>query len=271
MLSLNKKNEVGLDQDEFVKAEDIKEYIAQANKKEFELAFKVNRYMHDLLGDDESRKSEQLQCFFMSLYKKIHRNFQSVLILSARGLKEPAFVLIRSLLDKLFIMKAVSGDNSKIKFWKDSQNAERIKLANAIIKGDKGFENADKREAEKYINRTPKTKSTSQKKWAEWAGMLSDYNIVYRLFSGNVHFSASSFKEDFLFHDQRQIIMNVAPDTEGIDKLLLTGIGYALQTCFVIIEHFSCESHTPEKLHKLQEEYDMLSIALIKNEELSGE
>ena len=45
MLLLNKKNEVGLDQDEFVKAEDMKEYIAQANEKEFELAFKVNRYM----------------------------------------------------------------------------------------------------------------------------------------------------------------------------------------------------------------------------------
>ena len=61
--------------------------------------------------------------------------------------------------------------------------------------------------------------------------------------------------------------MSVAPDTEGIDKLLLTGIRYALQTCSVIIKDFPCESHITEKLHELQGEYNMISIiALIKNE-----
>ena len=104
-----------------------------------------------------------------------------------------------------------------------------------------------------------KGKPISQYKWAKLAGMEEHYNVVYRLFSGNIHPSEPSYEDDLCIEDDKISAFLVGPRTENMNRLLVTIFEYALMTLEIIVNYFQISNTAYETLKS--------DFAMLKNKE----
>lgn len=246
MLILNEKNEIGIDNTGFVEASDYNTAIAKCYRMEFELLDQINQYMYDLYDALEPKRDDLLGCFFIGTYNKIHKNIQAAMVLATRGLNEQIKILIRSNLDKLMVMQAISNNHNNYNLLVEHHKNETYRLINAIKRGEPGLEH--------LANQIPKDKEfekgkkTSQIEWAKMAGMEDDYNVVYRLFSRNIHHALSSLEDEFVFEDGLPSIMDIGPQYEDSRQLLATLATDALRCAHIIEDYFGINSKTYNEL-----------------------
>ena len=240
MIIMNEKGEIGIDCDGFINKHDLDDYIPKAYSKEFSYLCDVNRCMYAIYDVMKPHSEDVIERFFAGTYGKIHKNTQAAIILAARGLTDQTKIMIRSTLDKLMIMQAVSNDNYNYNKWLEAQENLIAQKVNGMRRGDKGLENLKNSIPED--KEFSKGKYVSQKAWAQMADMESDYNTVYGLFSGNVHCSIGAFEDDFDFENGKPVVMNIMPLTDSIGVLLLTAAAYALSAISIVIKHFELDN-----------------------------
>lgn len=249
-------NRVGIDENGFLCNEILNNPIVKIYPEHFKLAYDLNSFMYNLFEALDAHNDDKIACFNIGTYNKIHKLFQSSVILSSIGLDESAKVCIRSILDKLFVLQAIFNDNEHYNKWIDCQRKEANKLVNAINREEKGLEHLKGIAPSHPLY--PKTKGTSHYEWAVLAGMEKDYNLTYRLFSGNIHSSFSALEDDFVVEGEQYVALDIGPQIGQIKHILITTIGYALQTVRIILDYFGLEKCDYNSLvstfEKLQDE-----------------
>lgn len=239
MIIINEKNEIGIDDEGFMEELDFNTYIAKAYSSEFDFVRQVNEYMYCLYGMIAPQNTDVIGCFLAGTYNKIHKTIQAAVILASRGLNEQVKILIRSILDKLMIMQAVCNDNHDYNRWMEHQQHEKNRLIRDIKNDEPGLGHL--KESIPADKSLPKGKYTSQKKWAELADMKEEYNVVYRLFSGNVHYSLNSLEEDIYLENGLPHIMDIGPKYDETRQLIITLATDALRAAKIVIDFFDVD------------------------------
>lgn len=262
MIMLNEKGEIAIDGEGFMESCDFNTYIAKEYACEFSFLRQINEYMYKIYDLILLQNTDEIGCFFAVTYNKIHKNMQMIIIAASRGLNEQVRILLRSMLDKLMIMQAVCNDNDNYDKWIKHQQYEMYRLVKDIKKGEPGLEALK----ERYSNNDflPKGKYISQKEWAKLAGMEEEYNVVYRLFSGNVHYSVSSLEAELLVRNGLPHIMDIGPQYSDTKKLLITLATDALRALWIIITYFKIDDTEYKKIAVILEKMqsDILSDSI---------
>lgn len=252
MIISNEKDEICVDYEGFLEEIDFQMPIVKVYKEAFDLINQINRYMYSIYYMAEPIKSDRIGCFLFTTYNKIHKNIQSAIIVATRGLSEQVKIFARSILDKLMIMQAVSNDNDNFDKWVEQQKFEVYRLVDAIKKGEPGLEQLKNSiPADKVY---PKGKRVTQREWAKMAEMEVEYNVVYRLFSGNVHYSASSFEADLIFEDGLPSALDIGPKFDDISELLATIATDALRAVNIIVDYFNIDDAKYKELNESLED-----------------
>lgn len=255
MLVIDGNKGLGIDESGFMDESDFNTPISIMHNDLFQLFYETNLFMYKIYDSLSPNANDLLELFFVGVYIKIHKSIQSAAILLSRGLEEETKIMLRSVLDKLFIMRAIYNNKDNYDRLLSHQNYERRHLNNDIKNKLPGLENLNYN-----IKDLPKGKRTSMKQWAKLANMEAQYNVVYRLFSTNIHCSLSSLESDLSIKDGFPYMIDICPHFKETTMLLLTIINDAFNALDIIVNYFDLD----------KSEYNSLedSIRAYENNEL---
>ena len=255
MLVVDENNQLSIDESGFMNESDFNTPISILHNDIFQLFRETNLFMYKIYDLLSHNANDLIGLFFVGVYVKIHKKIQSATVLLSRGLEEETKIMLRSILDKLFIMRAIYNDKDNFDKLLSHHNFERRSLNNAIKNKLPGLEKLP------YNINLPKGNRTSMKQWANLANMEDQYNVVYRLFSTNIHCSLSSLESDLSIKDGSPYIINICPHFEETTELLLTILDDAFNAIDVIVNYFGID----------KSEYNSLKdrITVYQNNELN--
>lgn len=157
---------------------------------------------------------------------------QTSILLVERGLVAEARIILRTHLEVLFKLRAISNDREIAKAYVYEDEIFRKKFLNKFkllsddVKQAQGSPQLD--DLLKAIKENIDTKEIVERQtqwYAQKAGLSDYYNTAYSLFSGSVHANVRELQELIKVDEQGKIQeILYGPDTAtALDKLLLTG------------------------------------------------
>lgn len=242
-----------VDDDGFCEESDYSTHISNLFSLEFNFARQVNKECYELFKQLQLHSGDPIGRFMASSFNKIHKTFQSIIILSSRGLEEESKIMMRTMLDKLFISKAILNDKNNYEKWVLSQDNKRRILINLIKEKAKGLEDI---KWEDYETEIDKGKNTSVREWAQLADMEADYNRYYRLFSGDVHISAALVDSDYGI-DSDGKHMDIGPRYEDTGAIIITACKFMIEEMYIFAKKFDIRK---DKIDDLVVQFDEISI-----------
>jgi len=173
--------------------EKISEQCYKENVEYFSLCEKLNRYCVQLMPNLKFQNVNRQAALTVALFIRQVALYEGVIILSRKGMIREAKVLLRTLIENMFILVAVtkSGDNAELYY-----NLNYFTKQDALKKQEK-FDTetfyqkgADKvmQELDKKI-KLLKLKPVGIFKWATKAGLTDYYYTAYPVLSWTVHSS----------------------------------------------------------------------------------
>lgn len=251
MIILSEAGEIRIDTSGYFFPSDEQSPIWRNFKDAFTFAQNVNTYMYELFDYIKPKDIDEIACFMAETYNKIHKDYQTGVLLASRGLQDQVKVMIRVLLDKLMIMQAIHNNKENYTLWLKHQSKNRNSLINEIKEKRPGLEHLYNKAIELELD--PDAKKMRPQDWARLADMESDYNVAYRLFSGSVHYSLDSYEEDVISVDGIPKGILIGPQAKEIEMLLITLATDALQATNIMRE---CYDISDERYHELDKELE---------------
>jgi hypothetical protein len=249
---------------------EIKEWIDKHrsdNEEWFNLCLDLNRYCHYIL-DKISFKSKNEQKFIAaSLYMRILSFYQSSIILSERGLFNESMIILRSMVEAMFILCAVVKNEEIVEEYKsESSKRKRITQEN-IMKNSAGiFEEilTSKEIKGKLLNSLKKlkifrkssdnknkTKSNYDfmKHCAKEAG-LKEFYPYYMVYNPIVHSGYFELNQYLQTNSNGITEARWGPSVKGINCLLFTAFVLMLNTLRSTHKLFSLSEEKIDELEK---------------------
>lgn len=240
---LNKENnQIGLDENGFFENEELTWNYNAFNTDNLIDDIELNQYLYSLYEKMDVRTKDMIGLFIAESFAKIHRDFQSIVILSVRGLQSQSKAILRTMLEKLLILVSVEKDPNNYNDWLRTQNYNRNKLIRAIKRGEIDGHDID---TAKLVE-DPDAKNITTDTWAKRAGMEWDYRVIYKLFNSYVHFSERSVSSDIEFENGEPVAIIICPDYSETDKILVLSKRYILIAATVLKNYFNL--HDDERL-----------------------
>lgn len=134
MLVVDENNQLDIDESGFMDEPDFNTPISLMYNSIFQLFRETNLFMYKIYDSLSPNANDLIGLFFVGIYVKIHKQIQSAAVLLSRGLEEETKIMLRSILDKLFIMRAIYNDKDNFDRLLSHHNFERWSLNNAIKK-----------------------------------------------------------------------------------------------------------------------------------------
>lgn len=174
-----------------------------AHPEWFDLVDRLNRLCQDALSQLDVKNKDVQAVGQSALFIHVLQTFQAVINCVSIGMQPQAIMLLRSVLEGTFKLKAITVDPKKcIPQYGKEQLLNQIGLAEAVNKsylehGDRHFSEDEIKKVRKGLRELRKNKV---KKWtvSEWAdiGDLGDlYLLEYQLFCLPVHATAGHIEE----------------------------------------------------------------------------
>lgn len=192
--------------------------------------------MHKVYDSVLIYPSNRVGIVIIEFYSKIHKNIQTVLMLLEKGFQDEARVLLRVALEKIFIMRAMTIDQSKIELWLNEQNRNKDRLIKNIQNSKPGLGHL-KDELETSQIEVLKDK-TSFLDWAKYANMEEEYNVDYTIFSGDVHLSSKVVRDDLVIENNEIEGIIIGPNLENSKELMHIAKRYALISLKAVSDFF---------------------------------
>jgi len=177
----------------------IKEEAIQKFSSLFQHAYALNKIAHRLKYLFKANNANAQQTLSVAVFIKILNDFQSIVLLAEKGLRLQIEVLLRSMLEGVFIVKLLCEDKAFYREYISQDALHRKKLINvACSNPHKIFESTRNLATEEFIKEIEdEIKEFSIQelkivKLADRAGLLELYDSVYRITSGPTHASARS-------------------------------------------------------------------------------
>jgi len=198
-----------------------------------------NMFFQETAFKIKGRKNELAHWCLLALYIRSLSTYQSIIILSKKGITTEANVLLRSLVEIQYIIVALSKYPALAKEYLGQEAIEMKKIlknsrkwSDKISKDTLLHEVEDKlQEVEKEIDLN-KLKKYTIKDFAQSADLLLDYEIYYAILCLTGHSNIYDVKKHFVFDDNGIISsFNWGPDKNNINTVL----GIATETMFRLL------------------------------------
>ncbi|MEA4987702.1 MAG: DUF5677 domain-containing protein [Anaerovorax sp.] len=244
------------------------EKIVNKNKVQFDFANKLNNYIYSVyeLITVLFKPKGVITDYIVANYVLMHKSYQSSIILLKMGLENDAKIILRTLQEKLIYIKCVEKDEVYFKIRVLEALNDRRNLINRIKEGtiDPGNLNVDDIEikvnsdindileeinqslGENYTQRTIKSKFQI-KKFAEVAGMSQEYNLMYKVLSGNIHPDMNAIQAEFLTDKGFEYDLN--PIYTDVHEYIQSLVDLLIRATEIVLNHFEIDTFNLKKLY----------------------
>lgn len=221
-----KKGVVEIDEYGYLEEYELENVLLQSLSSFFSDAIQLNQNILDMFNEIEAQRGDGIATFFLGTLERMYKDYQSVLILICRGLQSQARSIMRNMLEKLFILKAVSTDQDNLNTWLKTQNRERNHTIKTIKNGYTHFTKDEINEMD--LEESKETERVNYKEWAERAGMTFDYAVIYHLFCSDTHHTMSAMNRDAFEEDDKFAGFTIAPNYDDLDYIITLAMHYML-------------------------------------------
>ncbi len=204
----------------------------------------VESLSHNLILTEAIPGSVEAGDYLAAMAARMITTYQGCITLAEYGLEHEAKALIRTLLEGMFRMCAVSldrsrlqavvldADISRLETWKHIEQARAIH--------PEMFKDAPPPPDLVDLQvRTRKKRKTPVSQWAIWAELPAYYHVVYSLFCDSTHTGAKGLESQLVADGDGLIVaMQYGPSIEDVPKLLLTSAEIQLRGLRAFTEAF---------------------------------
>jgi|GEM_PF-5649176 len=200
------------------------------------IAQELNKYSQAKQYELAPKNSDATELLATMLVARTLSTYQSVLLLAEKGMKHQVQIVLRSMYEPVFQIRALANDPRFIEAMTDDDFIRRKRGIQSLIdyfnrngiQGDEFDRARDKRiELRKELKkRKPKCKEgLSIRTLAKTAGMMDCYDVAYSFHSSTVHCSLLSLEEDFIL-DENGIVtaLRNEPSSDGIQSVLSSAV-----------------------------------------------
>jgi len=216
-------------------SEEIKKYQDQIVSKFqslFALGKEVNQFAHKVKYELRVHNEDVQQMIAACALIKLHNNFQTIYILCTYGLVNDAKIILRSMLEILFILKLSCEDYKFVEKYVMADQIYRQKLLNVAKSNPDGvFDETRQYATEEVLNKIKQDIEANDiqelkiEQLAQRAGMKSHYDTAYRMLCNPTHSGARSLEGYLMFDEDKKISgLNFGPTDEDIDLVMITAI-----------------------------------------------
>jgi hypothetical protein len=243
-----------------VQAENFSKGIIESHKDWFDFCFELNAYAQKAKFELEIHNEDGKEVISSCLFIKILNGFQASLILGRFGLTLEAEVVLRSMLETLFLLKACIEDEDFMQEYIKSDDARRLKIMNVAHKYPDWIFKATRKYATEKRRRELREKVKSEgiielKTWemAKKAKLESLYDSVYRLLSDVVHSGPKSLGSYTEVDETGKIkVIGVLPKDKDLDFVFVTAGEIMLLTLNSIFPLFSLDKKQEMEIFQLR-------------------
>lgn len=250
---------------------EIKEWIDKHrsdNEEWFNVCLDLNKYCHYILDKISSESKNEQKFIVASLYVRILSFYQSSIILSERGLFNESMIILRSILEAMFILCAVVKNEEVIKEYKEESSRKKCITQENILKNSDGIfeeiltsdEHKDKlfnslkklKRFRKSFDNNNKTKSTydSFMKYCAKEADLIRFYPYYMGYNSIIHSSYFELNQYWQTNSKGINELRWGPSVEGISCLLFTAFVLMLETLRSTHKLFSLSEEKIDELEK---------------------
>ena len=229
------------------------------NKSLFDLCIEINQIAQTQLYKLDVHSKEVQEILLCLLFIKSLSSFQGSILLIERGMLTEARVILRTLLEILYRIGAISKNKEIAVAYVQADERNRRKFLNKFkLLSDSVKEAHGNPELDDLLNTLnqnidEKDIKELQTQWfAHKAGLDDNYNTAYSLFSSSVHANVRDLEELVIADDEGNIKEILSgPDVTGIPVLLLTGCEALILITHDISKYFQLGLEKQlEALHK---------------------
>lgn len=263
-MDFNEKGFLGTAIDEFSKSVQL-QYAGF-----FQLSYQINELAHATKFELQVDNRDPQEYLAATLFLRLLNGFEATVILGAKGLLFEAKVVLRSVIETLFILKLLCKEEAFALEYLGSSKVQSLKWMNIAHESlDPNFESVRQYATPKVMGALRKEieqhelKKLEVEPIAKRADLHHIYNAQYRLLSEQVHCLPISL-DPFLVENQDGGLdsFDWGPKHEGLDFILFTNIQMLFAALVPVTKLFSLEKK--DELKKIDEALTALAPLLGK-------
>jgi hypothetical protein len=228
-------------------------------------ARQINRDCHELIFSADVRKPDKQGQLVATLFLRALEHYQATLILLAKGLVAPAKSALRTLMETVFIVRAVSVDEDTMRAFIIADLAHRKKYANKAKELDpekyREIAGSHIEQLEQKIKITG-ARAIRVEELSKAAGMHELYRSAYSLLSAAVHSQVGEL-DKYLKLDGSDEVRELiyGPSMEETPLLTLTAAQWILMAASAVEKTFGIkfEAKVDEHLKLMETRYQALN------------
>lgn len=209
--------------------------IRSAFSNLYDLCDELNKLCHATLFKVDAHNEEPQELLVATLYLRIKSSFQAVVILTERGMIPQAKVILRSVLEALFTLCALSKKAELCDIYMLADQIKRLKQINKFRMLKSGLPK-EAREAEiiklqqelKEDIEKRKIKTLSVEQWAREAGQHDIYLSAYTVLCDPVHTGVKELERYLVLDEEKITELKWGPDTDDLEIVLSANIEFML-------------------------------------------
>jgi len=233
----------------------------------FILCKDFNLYCLQFLKNLKISNNSRQESFGVALFIRLLSLFESSIILAERCMGNETKVLLRTLMETLFILRSIVKDKAMAERYYENHSFEKLQNLRLIKRHgqaslyqgldlDKRIEELDNIVKQKGI------KKLTVQWWADKAGLNEFYATAYPVLSWTAHSNVIDIGQ-YLSGKSDEEIEEISwhPQIEGMNKLLLTAMECAIIGLRSVNELFSLVA--VEKIEEYSQRYHLLAKKLV--------
>lgn len=228
--------------------EQISKAIYEDFKDHFDLCFDLNQLAYNRVKPLVIPEGDYQKLVACLLFLKMHNSFQSIVVLSKRGLPKEAKIILRSYFESYCILKLVIEREGFYQDYMEGSKVRGLKLINVALSSKETFFKERRADLEKLKIELQDNMEEKDKKQpsiealAEMAGLTAAYDTFYRVTSSEVHSTWSALRE-YLMLDEDLLIQGIdwGPIIHDIDLILITSIEYLAKSLELLLNFFDAD------------------------------
>ena len=242
-MDFNEKGFLGTAIDEFSKS------VQLQYARFFQLSYQINELAHATKFELQVHNRDPQEYLAATLFLRLLNGFEATVILGTKGLLFEAKVVLRSVIETLFILKLLCKEEAFALEYSGSSKVQSLKWMNIAHESqDPNFESVRQYATPKVMEALRKEikqhglKKLEVEPIARRADLHHIYNAQYRLLSEQVHCLPISF-DPFMVENQegRLDSFDWGPKHEGLDFILFTNIQMLFTALVPVTKFFSLD------------------------------
>ena len=227
----------------------------------FDIATQANQLTHKILFGAEVHNEDGLELLYITLLTKQTRSFQGFLLLLKRGLLSSAQIILRNLVESMFIIGALGKDQTFAEKYVLSEQISRKKSLAALVKDAQQRGQDVPQETKDLIDQLDKQIKDEKivafrtEQIAHIAELSPYYDSLYRFTSMEVHTSPRALEDALIVEDGKIVSLKYEPETEGLDMYLHYAISAMLYSLHECAQHFKLPVDAIEAVQKTNNEF----------------